>query len=80
MIGLPTCFANTFMRLFWENLLIGIPKIAKALTNSITFWNLLPKFSASSFAAVSNHEGYDLACAATHKGSNPTFIGFLTHE
>ena len=80
VVCLPTFFANAFVRIFWKNILVGVPKITQTLARSIWFWDLLPKLSACSFASITNNTGYDLTCTTTHHSPYPAFVGSLTDK
>ena len=74
MIGLSTCFANTLMRLFRKDELIGFPEIAVTVATLISSWDLLPKLAASCLASITDDKRYDLASSATHDRPQPAFV------
>jgi hypothetical protein len=76
VIGLSTVFSNTAMSFFWENLLIGIPKITEGVTAAIFFWNLVPQVLAGFGTMIANHKGYDLTSSSTNGGPEPVLCGF----
>jgi hypothetical protein len=76
MIGLACMLANTPMRFLRKNLLIGIPEIAKDVTGSIVFWNLVPQALASFGAVITDHKCPNLARSSAKRYPEQIFCRF----
>jgi hypothetical protein len=74
VIGLPTAFSHTFVGFWRENQLISYRKIAVTLAALVIDRDLFPKFAASSFTAITDDIGDDLASPAAHYRPKPAFV------
>jgi len=77
MVSFATLLADTVMRLFGKDLLVGIPKVAESTTLLVFFRDAFPQFATGLFTAISDHKRHDLACPTTKGDPEPTFIHFF---
>jgi len=76
VIRLARVFANTAMRFFRKNFLVGIPEIAKSVAGPIRFWDLVPQTLASFSAMITDYKGHNLACSSAKSSPEPIFCRF----
>src|SRR5260370_38660049 len=77
---LPSFFSNTLMGFYWEDVLIGCPKITERMAVLVFIGDSLPQTKACCFAAVANGKCYDLACPSAHRCPQPLWASFFQHK
>ena len=80
MSGLPGFLSDSRVLLFWNDGLIGLPKIAGAVSCSIGRWNGFPQATTRLFAAISHCVSDDLPRLATQSDPDPGLIGLFEHK
>ena len=79
MIGLTGVFSYGLMWLSRNNRLISLPKIRVTVSFFVSFWNLLPEFSAGRLVPLSNDKSKDWSCSSTQSDPQPSLILFLAN-
>lgn len=74
MGGLPSLFANAPMGFFWEDCLIGLPKVT--ITGALTKCgrDAMPQPSAGAFTMIANHKGQNVTSPSQQDRPEPTFV------
>jgi hypothetical protein len=66
--GLPRFLADTAMRFFRKNFLVGFPEVTKRVTRFIRFRDQLPESATRRYASITDDMGHDLPGAPTQGG------------
>ena len=77
---LATLLAHTAMRLLGKDLLVRLPEIAEGQTMLVLGGNLVPQAATRFLAAVTDHKGHNLVCAATNGRPQPSFSTLFQHK
>ena len=80
MVCLATPLIYAALRFLGKDLLVGLPEIAEAQAALVLVGDLVPQAATSPFAAVADHKGHNLACAATNSGPQPAFSTLFQHK
>ena len=68
------------MLFFWNDGLIGAPKITLPGSLTIRLRKRIPEFATTRFTAISDHERDNLACLPAERKPNPALLCFLAHK
>ena len=76
-----SCFLSCrCMLLFRNHCLIGLPKVAVAMSFPIGWWNGFPQGAAGLFTAISYGIGHHLSCLSTQRDPDPGLLGLASAQ
>src|SRR3989442_14796658 len=80
MSSFPSFLSHSGVLLFWNNLLIRLPKIRVAVPSTVGWWNGLPQAMTRLFAAISHRGSNHLTRLAAQSYPEPRLIRLLQHK
>src|SRR6266699_5190660 len=80
MSGFPGFLSHSGVLLFWNDRLIGLPKIRVAVPGTIGWWNGLPQATTCLFASISYCVSNHLTRLAAQSDPDPGLIRLLEHK
>src|SRR5436305_917007 len=78
--SLPFLLTGGLVPLFWDHLLVSLPKVAVAGRFFIAFGDLLPQTLTGRSAPIARHESHDLASLPTQSEPDPHLIALAINK